>query len=282
MAIFRALSRRMFLSEIGRATIAVAILRGGLAACGDDDDPAAVGEQGSTSSPPGQGSSTSQAPPTATTATTATTSTTEPAPQTTAGLEAFTWRRVPLGNVSAYVLARSGEAVVVDTGNPGSAPQIEAGLSAIGLAWNDVGHVVLTHLHPDHIGSIGDVLASADAATGYAGAADIGAIPSPRPLTAVGDGDDVFGLRIIATPGHTAGHISVLDAVGGLLVAGDAINGAGDGVVGPNPRFTADMGTAIESAIKLGSLTYEIVVFGHGDPVEGGADARVAAMAAEL
>ncbi|TDI52504.1 MAG: MBL fold metallo-hydrolase [Acidobacteria bacterium] len=271
MAIFQALSRRMFLSEIGRATIAVAIF-GGLAACGDDDS-ALAGEDGSTTANPAPKSSTS--PPSAT-------STTEPAPQATAGLEAVTWRRVSLGFVSAYVLARSGEAVVVDTGVAGSAPQIEAGLSAIGLGWNDVGHVILTHLHPDHIGSIGDVLTSADAATGYAGAADIGAIPSPRPLRAVGDGDDVFGLRIIATPGHTAGHISVLDAVGGLLVAGDAINGEDGGVIGPRPEFTSDMGAAIESAIKLGSLTFDTVVFGHGDPVEGGADARVAAMAAGL
>ncbi len=269
MAIFRALSRRMFLSEIGRATIAVAIF-GGLAACSDDDS-ALAGEDGSTTTPPKSSTSPASA-----------TSTTEPPPQATPGLEAVTWRRVSLGFVSAYVLARSGEAAVVDTGVAGSAPQIEAGLSAIGLGWDDVGHVILTHLHPDHIGSIGDVLTSADAATGYAGAADIGAIPSPRPLTAVGDGDHVFGLRIIATPGNTAGHISVLDAVGGLLVAGDAINGGDGGVIGPRPEFTSDMGAAIDSAIKLGSLTFDTVVFGHGDPVESGADTKVAAMAAGL
>ncbi len=92
----------------------------------------------------------------------------------------------------------------------------------------------------------------------------------------------MFGLRIIATPGHTAGHISVLDAVGGLLVAGDAINGENGGVIGPRPEFTSDIGAAIDSAIKLGSLTFDTVVFGHGDPVESGADTKVAAMAAGL
>jgi glyoxylase-like metal-dependent hydrolase (beta-lactamase superfamily II) len=93
----------------------------------------------------------------------------------------------------------------------------------------------------------------------------------------------VFDLEIIETPGHTAGHISVLDRVGGLLVAGDALNGGrSSGVTGPNPRFTGDMTLANASAVKLGGLQFETVVFGHGDPLEGGASARVAELAATL
>ena len=65
MAIFQALSRRMFLSEIGRATIAVAIF-GGLAACSDDDS-ALADEDGPTTADPAPKSSTS--PPSATSTT---------------------------------------------------------------------------------------------------------------------------------------------------------------------------------------------------------------------
>jgi glyoxylase-like metal-dependent hydrolase (beta-lactamase superfamily II) len=41
-----------------------------------------------------------------------------------------------------------------------------------GLSWGAVHHVILTHYHPDHIGSVGEVLAAAAKATTYAGAAD--------------------------------------------------------------------------------------------------------------
>ena len=75
----------------------------------------------------------------------------------------------------------------------------------------------------------------------------------------------------------------MLDRAGGLLVAGDALNGGGSsGVTGPNPRFTSDLTAATASAVKLGELQFETIVFGHGDPLEGGASARVAELAATL
>jgi len=189
------------------------------------------------------------------------------------------WHRVNLGFVSAYVLVRSGEAAVVDTGVAGSEADIEAALVAAGLGWDSVGHVILTHLHSDHIGSAAAVITAAADATGYAGAADIPAISVPRPLTAVGDGDRVFDLRIVATPGHTPGHISVLDDVGGILVAGDALNTAGGLASGPNPQFTPDMDTAMASVAKLAGFGFETLLVGHGDPVTSGASAQVAELA---
>jgi glyoxylase-like metal-dependent hydrolase (beta-lactamase superfamily II) len=192
------------------------------------------------------------------------------------------WRRVSLGFVSAYVLARDGEVVVVDTGVEGSADDIEAALSAAGVGWGDVAHVVLTHQHPDHVGSLGEVLARAADAEVYAGEADVAAIDSPRPITAVADGAEVAGLQVVATPGHTAGHISVLDPAADLLVAGDALNGEDGKVVGPNPQFTADLPTAHESVRKLAQLAFGAVVFGHGEPVTAEAAAQVAALAGTL
>lgn len=115
--------------------------------------------------------------------------------------------RVNLGFVNAYVLIRGKEAAVVDTGTPNNASKIADVVRTGGLDWNGVNHVILTHYHPDHIGSVGEVLGAAPKATAYAGAADIPQINSPRPLKAVADNDEVFGLRVIATPGHTPGPI---------------------------------------------------------------------------
>lgn len=264
------LGRRALLVDLGRVTLGAVVL--GVAACGDDEGGAA----GPTTGAPLPAATTETGPQTPA-------ATTEAGPQTpTAAADASPVRRVDLGFVSAYVLVRDGEAVLVDTGVAGSAPAIEEVLAAAGTGWGDLGHVVLTHLHPDHVGSLPAVLDAAAAATGYAGAADIPGIDSPRPLVPVGDGDDVVGLRIVATPGHTAGHIAVLDPVAGVLAAGDALIGESGGVAGPAPEFTDDMEAAIASVRKLGELTYDTVVFGHGPPVVGGAAAAVAALGAEL
>lgn len=189
-----------------------------------------------------------------------------------------------MGFVSAYVLVRDNQAAVVDTGSRGSTTDIEDALTALGLGWYAVDHVIFTHKHPDHVGSAIPVLEAAPGAQPYAGEADILAIGTPRPITPVGDGDDVFGLQVIATPGHTPGHICVLDPVGGLLVAGDALVGAADGggVAGPDAAFTADMDMANESVRKLAGFEFETLVFGHGNPVETGADQQVEALAARL
>lgn len=192
----------------------------------------------------------------------------------------YAWQRVDLGFVSAYVLSRAGEVVVVDTGVEGSEDDIEGVLAALGHAWDDVGRVILTHRHPDHVGSLPAVLERATAARAYAGAEDIPAIASPRELQAVVDGDDVAGLRIVATPGHTAGHVSVLDPLAGILVAGDALRTADGRAVGPDPAYTDDMILANASVATLATLRFETLLVGHGDPIETGADAQVAALAA--
>ena len=78
--------------------------------------------------------------------------------------------------------------------------------------------------------------------------------------------------------------VAVLDTGIGLLIAGDALNGNSEGteVRGANPTFSSDMGTADQSVAKLATREFDSVVFGHGNPVEGGADDLVGALATSL
>ena len=153
-------------------------------------------------------------------------------------------------------------------------------MTAVGLDWSAVGHLILTHHHGDHAGSAADVLDRASDAVGYAGAEDVASITVPRPLTVVADGDDVFGLTIVTTPGHTPGSISVFDTAGGLLVAGDALGTSDGKPTLPGDQFTADMDRAKQSIVKLGGLTFETLLVGHGDPIESGASTAVEALGA--
>lgn len=262
-------TRRMLLRDMGRAGLAVMVM--GTAACSSD--------------PTENATPTDKADPTATTTTTAAATTTSQAATTTTGFTegGHDWHRVNLDFVSAYILYRGGEAVIVDTGVDGSATSIGSALDEIDLAWGDVSGLIVTHRHPDHQGSVRGVLAETAAETPwYAGAGDIGEITAPYGGTSVGDGDSVNDLQIIETPGHTPGHIAVLDPISGILVSGDALNGENGGVVGANPAFSEDMDVANASVIKLAGFDYEVALFGHGEPLIGDATAAVGELAASL
>ena len=87
-------------------------------------------------------------------------------------------------------------------------------------------------------------------------------------------------LEVLHTPGHTEGHVAVLDPSGGILVAGDALGTTGGKPTPPNPGFTEDMDEAMASIAKLGSLAFETLLVGHGEPIGSGAAGLVQALAA--
>lgn len=195
--------------------------------------------------------------------------------------EGLKWSRVDLGFVAAYVLVRGREAAIVDTGVEGSADAIAEVVEKAGPGWAGVRHVILTHKHPDHAGSVGEVLDAATRAKGYVGAADLPEVDAPRTLTPLRDGDDVFGLRMVATPGHTLGHMAVFDGDNRVLVAGDALTNT-DGLAGSNPQFTEDEKAAAASVRKLARLSPRTILVGHGDPILKDASAMLERLASSL
>ena len=255
------IDRRLFLARLGRGAVAMAIL----GACEPDSAPPTV---------------TATTAPVATVApTTVATTATSP---TTATAMIAKYLRVDLGFVSAYVVVRGAGAAVVDTGVAGSENAIEAALAAANMGWDSVAHVILTHHHPDHVGSMPAVMTAAPGATAYIGEADLDNISGPRDPVAVKDGDEVFGLNVIGTPGHTAGHISLWDPAASVLIAGDALNGDNGGVGEPNPQFSENHEEALAAVGKMAGLEYEALYFGHGEPVLEGAAALVADLAESL
>lgn len=80
------------------------------------------------------------------------------------------------------------------------------------------------------------------------------------------------------TPGHADGHLVLHDREGdGLLLAGDHLLERISPAVGRFPRHEKDpLARYLESLIKVAMLDPKLVLPGHGDPFEGGAErARV-------
>ena len=263
-------SRRTLLVDLGRATLGAVLLGGVAAGCSDDEGATAD----PTSTPPSDG-----APPEGAS---------DDGPQATPAAGGRPWQRASFGFVSAYVLVRDGEALVFDTGTGDDIGPLNGALQAAGVGWDAVGHVLVSHDHGDHVGGVDLVAAEAPGAAVYGAMPDLGDIRDRVPdAMEVVDGDTVMGLRVIATPGHTLGHVSALDEATGLLLVGDAlvndvaIGGAsGEGIELSPPEFTTDAEAAADSGRALADLTFEVALFGHGEPITSGADAAVAAAVA--
>lgn len=262
------LTRRTLLADLGRITLGAVVLGTGVAACDDGgssgapaatpagraSDPAGMSDPAGTSDPAGMSDPT--------------------------GTGALSWERASFGFVSAYVLVRAGEVLVFDTGTSdgGIEPIVDA-LAAAGAGWGDVAHVLVSHDHGDHVGGIEAVMAEATMATAHAAGPDFASVQRRVDRAEeVADGDDLLGLRVVATPGHTRGHVSAFDPGAGLLLTGDAlVNGvqiggsSGEGIEVSPPDFTADAAAATASVGVLADLGPSTMLFGHGDPLTDGA-----------
>jgi glyoxylase-like metal-dependent hydrolase (beta-lactamase superfamily II) len=145
-----------------------------------------------------------------------------------------------LDGTNTYVVGRD-PAVVIDPG-PDDAGHIEA-IREVVEGRGGIGTVLLTHSHSDHAG----------------GVEALGLEPA-RPA----DGENVAGLRALATPGHAADHFCFL--LDRACFTGDLILGEGSTIVGPR-EIGGSLADYMRSLEKLRALDLTTLYPGHGPEV---------------
>ena len=87
---------------------------------------------------------------------------------------------------------------------------------------------------------------------------------TPDELVADGDALRVGGLtlRMVHSPGHTAGHLSPFLEEGRVLFAGDNVLGLGTTAIPPPPH--GDMAQYVDSLRKMQALEADVMCCGHG------------------
>lgn len=153
-------------------------------------------------------------------------------------------------------------------------------LALLGLAPDDVDLVILTHGHIDHAGGLGAVAHRSILLTAtereeprplWFGAAQAPDWPATDYHLIDGPTDLCHGLRLIPTPGHTAGHLSLwltLPDGRAVILTGDALNRESEPAEGYPGVWDATR--AAESGAMLLALarkTGAMLVYGH-DPAQ--------------
>jgi glyoxylase-like metal-dependent hydrolase (beta-lactamase superfamily II) len=205
--------------------------------------------------------------------------------------------RIP-GLANTYLIEAAEGLTLVDTGFPKGAEKILAAIRQLGRAPGDLRHIILTHAHFDHIGSVAAVVRATGARTYMhpldAPIAERGS--GFRPLTqpapgllprvlfklfagsnrtvepcridhTVMDGEVLpiaGGLQVVHVPGHCAGQIALLWGQQRVLFTGDACTNIFG--LGP-PIGYEDQAEGERSQRKLAGLDFEIACFGHGSPI---------------
>ncbi|HLW46014.1 MAG TPA: MBL fold metallo-hydrolase [Acidimicrobiales bacterium] len=204
--------------------------------------------------------------------------------------------------ITAGYLIRSSRPCLVETGTSTSAPVVRAALAALGIDPASLATVVVTHIHLDHAGGVGDIASMfpsaevvvhekgarhladpsrlmASARMVYGDALDVlfgelAPVPAARlrTLDDVGAVDLGDGRRLESyySPGHAKHHVGLLDSLSGDLYVGDAagvyIPETGDlRPATPPPDF--DLEVALASLAKFAALDPSRLLFSHYGPV---------------
>jgi glyoxylase-like metal-dependent hydrolase (beta-lactamase superfamily II) len=178
----------------------------------------------------------------------------------------------PATHTNSYLIYNSKEILVLDPGSPYADEQdaLAACVDELIGEGRKVREIVLTHLHPDHVGGVNALRAHLGGAVSVAahketaeGLSDIevNRLIHDEEIIRL-EGEPHISLRALHTPGHARGHLCFHDEQTGVLVTGDNIVGLGSVLIDP-PQ--GNMNEYLESLRRVRALpNLSVLLGGHG------------------
>ncbi len=181
---------------------------------------------------------------------------------------------------NSYVIETKGGLVVIDVGFLGSERAIKRYIEMqVGASTDDIIYVVLTHAHRDVAEALPDLLAYCPNARVIIHEEEVGLLRrisravEYMDLTKIREDREVkdAGIKIISTPGHTPGSISIL--YDSSIFVGDLLYVSSSGLELPKQNYDKTM--LIESLKKIALLAPNAMFPAHGRPITKGAKQKL-------
>src|SRR6185503_5555965 len=183
--------------------------------------------------------------------------------------------RPPATHTCCYLVYNSKEILIFDPGSPYEDEQeaLAACVDEMIGEGRQVREIILTHLHPDHVGGVNALkahLGGSVPVAAHAQTADalidvhVDRLIEDNDVIAL-EGEPRIQLRALHTPGHALGHLCFHDEPRGVLLTGDNIVGIGSVLIDP-PQ--GNMRVYLQSLERMRSLPNLGVLFGgHGPAI---------------
>lgn len=209
-------------------------------------------------------------------------------------------RRLNNNFVNLYLIIDPDGLTLIDTGLAKSGPKLVLkAIADLGRQQNDLKRILITHADPDHTGGLAELKAATGARV-YASEIETKAIVAGttsreikgNPLMKMmldvmgkvifplkpAQVDEIImhgqvlpvlgGLQVIATPGHTPGHLSFYAPAHRILIAGDSLNATSGALKFTPAPVHWDFEKGRESMKLEAALGATAVCCGHGDVIE--------------
>lgn len=208
---------------------------------------------------------------------------------------------VKLGYSNAFLIEANNSLSLVDTGLKNNQKKIERLLQEKGFELKDIKQIIITHAHPDHVGSLAELVSATNAGV-WVHEIELGIMrgesliqniaakdlsPIGSILQAIAPKPERFdftidrelksseqiltGFEVVHLPGHSMGQIGLWQESSKTLIGGDVMMRLANRLTMPIKAFSVDWEETKKSILKVGALKPDSLYLGHGKPYIGNA-----------
>ena len=204
----------------------------------------------------------------------------------TKNIHGFMWKSMSANNCNTYLIDGPTR-ILIDPGHTHLFDHVQQGLLKLDLTLEDIGLIICTHAHPDHIEAVQRFNKTFAMTTLHHKEWHFLKTMAPNVRASFGFGSktiepdfflkegnisiDNVDLKIFHTPGHSPGSISLYLSDQKLLFTGDLVFKGGIG----RTDLPGGNGSLLKESLKrLYELEIEWLLPGHGDIIGGAKDVK--------
>jgi len=177
---------------------------------------------------------------------------------------------------NVYLIVRKEKIIAIDAGLPEEYEKVLEYIDSLRRFPEEVETIIITHAHYDHVGSLkalkdatgANIAAHEEEIPYLTGEKTFGRMITPVEVEiSLKDDDEIHGLKVIHSPGHTPGSICLLDLETKALFVGDLVMEENGKLEEIPHQYSLDPMKNREAIRKLLDVDFVHLLPSHGQPI---------------